>query len=425
MNRAILALLVVLPFVAARDALAAEAVDPSLQKEVDSYLAETAPATGGDTTFKAFFKNGLQFETADKAFTAHVGGRVLFDTAYFGSDDYGGAQKQDSWYMRQLWFQVDGTLYTNAFYQLSIDFASGSPVLRWAYLGLKKLGPVGTFAGGQFKQPFSLGELTSTRFLTFMERAAPTSAFSPSFQDGFIVSNNFLEEKRLFAALSVYKATSNGTATDNGGYGVAARVAAFFLEEEDSHRILHVGFCYAFASTPNGTKQYRARPDIGTGVRFVDTGTIAVDDETLYCFEVLFTWQKLHVQAEYYWTDVNGGTDPSFSGFYVEVGYFLKGGRVNYNKEKKLVDRPHIEDRFHAGGGGCGAWQVAVRYDSLDLSDSGVAGGLQEAITFGVNWYWNPCMRFMFNVIWTDISEGAPLGDGNLTVFGTRLQVDF
>jgi len=294
-------------------------------------------------------------------------------------------------------------------------------------MGLRNLGPVGTFAAGQFKQPFSLSELTSLRFITFMERAAPTAAFSPSFQDGFMLSNGFLEEKRLLVALSAFKATTNGTATDNGGYGVAARFAAFLLEDDDSHRILHVGFCYAYASTGVGTKQFRARPDIGTGSRFVDTGAVAADDVALYDFEILFTWRELHAQAEYYWARLSGGggPDPSFTGFYIEVGYFLRGGRVNYNKDKKVVDRPHIEERFHAGGTGSGAWQIAVRYDNVDLSDSGVSGGLQEGFTFGVNWYWNPNMRVMFNVIWMDIREGGPFGEGNLTVFGTRFQLDF
>ncbi|MCK6460980.1 MAG: hypothetical protein L6Q95_13940 [Planctomycetes bacterium] len=404
---------------------AEKSADPSLAKEVADYLAETPPVAPADNTFKAFWKDGLRFETADKAFTAHIGGRILYDGAYFGSDDYGSAQKQDSWYMRQLWFQADGTLFTNAFYQVAIDFATGSPTLRWAMLGLKNLGPVGTFSAGLFKQPFSLAEMTSTRFLTFMERAGPTQAFVPSYQDGFMLSNNFLAEKRLLVAISAFKATTNGTATDNGGYGVAARFAAFFLEEKDSNRILHVGLGYFFADTPSGTKQYRARPDIGTGVRFVDTGSITAEDEAAYCFELLFTWQRLHVQAEYYWVDVNGGTDPSFTGFYVEVGYFLRGGRVSYSREKKALDRPNIEDRFHAGGSGAGAWQIAVRYDSVDLSDSGVTGGLQEAITLGVNWYWNPNMRVMLNVVWVDVSEGGAFGEGSLTVFGTRLQVDF
>lgn len=404
---------------------AEKSADPSLAKEVADYLAETPPVAPGDNTFKAFWKNGLQLETADRAFTAHIGGRILYDGAYFGSDDYGGAQKQDSWYLRQLWFQADGTLFTDAFYQVAIDFASGSATLRWAVLGLRNLGPVGTFSAGLFKQPYSLAEMTSTRFLTFMERAAPTQAFVPSYQDGFMLSNNFLEDKRLLVAISAFKATTNGTATDNSGYGMAARVAAFFLEDKDSNRILHVGLGYFFADTPAGTKQYRARPDIGTGVRFVDTGSITAEDETGYCFELLFTWQRLHVQAEYYWVDVNGGTDPSFSGFYVEVGYFLRGGRVNYGRDAKRLERPHIDERFRAGGSGAGAWQVAIRYDSVDLSDSGVTGGLQEAITFGVNWYWNPSMRVMFNVVWVDVSEGGAFGEGSLTVFGTRFQVDF
>jgi phosphate-selective porin OprO/OprP len=412
--------------VVCEDAGATEAANPSLEKEVSTYLAENPAPAPGDNTFKAFWKNGLNFETADKAFTAHIGGRILYDSAWFGSDDYGGAQTQDSWYMRQLWFQADGTLFTNAFYQLAIDFATGTPTLRWAMLGLKNLGPVGTFSAGLFKQPFSLSELESTRFITFMERSAPTQAFAPSYQNGFMLANNFLDEKRLLVAISAFKATTNGTATDNGGYAVAARVAAFFLEDKDSNRILHVGIGYVFADTPGGTKQYRARPDIGTGVRFVDTGAVTADDETVYCFEFLFTWQKLHVQAEYYWAELNGGgVDPNFQGFYAEVGYFLKGGRVNYGKEKKVLERPHIEDKFRAGGPGYGAWQVAIRYDSVDLSDAGVAGGLQEGFTFGVNWYWNPNMRVMFNVIWMDISEGGPFGEGSLTVFGTRFQVDF
>ena len=46
-------------FASARSAAASESgANPSLQKEVDSYLAETAPQAA-DNTFKAFWKNGL------------------------------------------------------------------------------------------------------------------------------------------------------------------------------------------------------------------------------------------------------------------------------------------------------------------------------------------------------------------------------
>lgn len=412
---------------AAPRAAAAEAANPSLQKEVESYLAEAAPAAPADNTFKAFWKNGLQFETADKAFSAHVGGRILFDQAYFGSDDYGGANKQDSWYFRELFMVTEGTLFTNGAFRCEIDFASGSVVLKDVYLALKNLGPAGTFQAGSYKVVVCLSDQTSLRFVTFMERPAAVNAFAPSYQDGFSLANNF-KDKMIFGAVEVYKQSANGTAADNGGYGFATRWAVALLEDADTHRVLQVGLSYVHSATPSGTIQYRARPDIGTGARFVDTGSFAAHEQDLFDFEVLFTWQKLHVQGEFFWVDVSGnaGPEPTFQGFYVEVAYWLKGGRPNYNKGSKKLDRPVVEENFHAGGSqGWGAWQVALQFDNLDLTDGGVAGGEQDCITVGLNWWWNSNMCMKFNVIFADISNGGPLGEGNMVVFGTRFQVDF
>ena len=142
------ALALVVAFAAPR-AAAAEAVNPSLQKEVESYLAQSTPATGSDTTAKVFFKNGLQIETADKSFSLGIHGRILFDQAYFGSDgDYGDGQKQDSWYFRELFQTIEGTVWTNGFFRCEIDFASGSVGLKDCFVGLKNLGPAGTFTAG-------------------------------------------------------------------------------------------------------------------------------------------------------------------------------------------------------------------------------------------------------------------------------------
>jgi hypothetical protein len=34
-------------------------------------------------------------------------------------------------------------------------------------------------------------------------------------------------------------------------------------------------------------------------------------------------------------------------------------------------------------------------------------------------------MRVMFNLIFADIRDGGPFGEGDLTIFGMRFQVDF
>ena len=70
------------------------------------------------------------------------------------------------------------------------------------------------------------------------------------------------------------------------------------------------------------------------------------------------------------------------------------------------------------------AWQVAYRFDQVDLTDSGIAGGKQTIHTFGVNWHWNPHTRVMFNVMFANIQDNDT-NDQNVTSFITRFQFDF
>ena len=69
---------------------------------------------------------------------------------------------------------------------------------------------------------------------------------------------------------------------------------------------------------------------------------------------------------------------------------------------------------------GSGMWQLALRYDRLDLNDGylapgatptaapvvrGVLGGEQSSITAGVNWYWRSNFKFMLNYVKVDSSR--------------------
>jgi phosphate-selective porin OprO/OprP len=403
--------------------------DPSLAKEVESYLAETAPA-GGDPSAKVEWKSGkgLTFATADKAFTMHVGGRIFWDNAWISSDDYASAQTEDASFFRAVRLEADGTMFTNAFYKVQVDFIGAEVAIKDVYLGLRKCGPAGTVTAGHFKEAFSLDEMTSNRFMTFMERSAAGVAFAPSRNNGVGVNNSFLEDGLLGAWLGIFKEVNDqGSGSDDGSYAFTARIAAFFLHDKDQNRVLHVGFGYSFRNATDNALQYRARPGIGTGARFVDTGTFTANEANLFNAELMFMWKALHVQLEFFGADCSGsgGPAPSFTGWYVEVGWFIVGGQRAYSTEKKVLDRPALDRQFHAGGGGFGAWQIAFRFDTIDLTDGGIAGGVQDCFTFGANWWWNPHMRVMFNMIWADISDGGPFGEGELTIFAMRFQVDF
>jgi phosphate-selective porin OprO/OprP len=83
------------------------------------------------------------------------------------------------------------------------------------------------------------------------------------------------------------------------------------------------------------------------------------------------------------------------------------------------------------GKDGLGAFEVALRYDRLDLSNTPVlarAGNQARSLTLGLNWYLNPFAKLMFN--WVRFSgDNSPLDPvGTETagdVLATRLHLDF
>ena len=59
------------------------------------------------------------------------------------------------------------------------------------------------------------------------------------------------------------------------------------------------------------------------------------------------------------------GVDPSYYGWYVEGSWFLTGERRTY--EEGQIVRPKVKNPVNDGGHG--AWQLAARYDVINLDD--------------------------------------------------------
>lgn len=411
----------------ARMAGAAETpqADVSLENEINHYLEQqSAPV---DDPHTIFFKwsSGLKGKSNDGNFEIALGGRVMFDWLWISGDDNVPIDSTDRTYFRRVRMHMEGTVYKNAFYKVELDFASGSDVaFRNVYVGLKKVPVAGKVTLGHFKEPFSLEELTSSRHITMMERSMPTNAFAPSYHSGFGIGDAAME-KRLTWAIGVFRNSEDvgGDVAEDGGYNITARVTGLAIRNDDEKTLLHVGVSASFRSADS--VRYRARPGTGTGDRIVDTGSISdVDEVMLLAFEVAFAWQSLSIQGEFFYTDVGSAAagDPAFSGWYVLVSYFLTGESRPYKDSSGTFDRVKPMKNFHDGGDGWGAWELAFRIDSIDLTDGTITGG--EAMTYvvGVNWYWNPNMRVMLNFVIGDL-DAAGVDDVN--AFEMRFQADF
>jgi phosphate-selective porin OprO/OprP len=376
------------------------------------------------TDLRVFWKEGLNLESTDKNFKLKIGGRIMNDWAWIDEnsdirDELGIGDQEDGTEFRRARLYTSGTIYGSVDYKLQFDFEGGDADLKDAYLGFKGL-PFGYVKVGHFKEPFSLEELTSSKYIEFMERALPVGAFSPSRNTGLQVSSTALEDNVTWAA-GVFRDTNGyGEGESEGGYNLTGRITGLPCYEDGGEKLLHLGAAVSFRH-PEDDVGFSQRPEIHLADKFVDTPDLVVDDMWVCGVEAALVCGPASVQAEYISADSDrkGASDAEFDGYYIQASYFLTGEHRNYKKSAGSFSRVKPFKNFREDGG-WGAWEVAARYSSLDLSDSDIRGGELDDVTLGVNWHLNPNVRIMWNYVSADSDHG-----GEADLFGMRFQVDF
>src|SRR5687768_17180024 len=316
------------------------------------------------------------------------------------------------------------------FFRSEVDFATSDVQLKDVFFGIDKIPFVGRIQAGHFKEPIGLDWMTSSRFLTFLERAAPVEAFGPERNFGVGVSGAKLGERLTYAA-GLFTETSEAgkvTAIDSN-YHLTARVTGvpWYDEEAKGARVLHVGIGGSYIDPSDTGLRYRSRPEAHLAPRFIDTGTnsaifLGAEHACLAVAEAALIFGPFSVQAEYYRTWVSaGGASPTFDGFYVMGSWFITGEHRNYRRSTGTIDRTFPNHNFTDGG--LGAWEVAVRYSHTDLNDDTVSGGRLNDIVGGVNWYLNANAKIQFNYVNAMVDRGTT--EGTAHVFQSRFAVDF
>jgi phosphate-selective porin OprO/OprP len=376
-----------------------------------------------DTDFRMYWKEGIRFETGDKAFKIQIGGRIMNDWAFMSGDDSVKAAVGDlqdaTTEFRRARFYIAGTIYDKIIFKAQYDFAGGDADFKAVYLGLKKLPGVGKLIIGHFKEPIGLENLTSSKYITLMERALIT-AFLPSYNTGIGVFKTELDE-RLTWAVGAFLDT-NAYGDEDGAesnFAATARITGIpWYEGKD--RLLHLGLSYSYRDAKDDSVSFSERPETHLAPQFVDTGSFGADSENRFGIETALVYGPLSVQGEYMVAKVDAlsGSDPEFLGYYAYISYFLTGEHRAYKKSAGAFSR--VKPKANFGKGGIGAWELALRYSALDLNDEAIVGGELEDITFGVNWYLNPNVRVMGNYVRADLDD---VGDAD--IFQTRFQIDF
>jgi phosphate-selective porin OprO/OprP len=371
-----------------------------------------APAAQAQDDWSTKWANGFKVDSADGKFKLQFGGRVQADYT-FASTDGALPEIEDGFELRRARLFMSGTVYEKVEFKIEYDFASGDPTAKDVYVGL--VDDWGTVHFGHFKEAFSLEELTSSKYITFVERSLPVEAFAPSRNSG-VGFNGESGDTFNWGVGAFYDADDFAVSVSEDSYNVTGRVGYRPLYADKGSRLLHVGLGASFQERA-GTLRFRSRPEAHLSPRLVDTGSFAGEGITLLGGEVAgvfgpFWFSSELMQAS---TDAPALGDPTMSGAYVQAGWFLTGESRNFSGGSFGRNKPKTNY-----GPGKGAWEVALRYSTLDLSDAGVAGGEQDDVTAALNWYLNPVTRLMLNVVRADVEN---VGEGDVVL--VRWAIDF
>ncbi len=413
--------------------------------------ATTPPApVAAPEDMRVYWKDGVRMETEDGRFKLRLGGRIHQDWAWFKQDTsiaraFGNSQ--DGTEFRRARLYLSGLLYDAVSFKAEYDFADGDSDLKDVYMALSDVPVVGHIRVGHFKEPFGLDELISDNSITFLERPL-LSSFVPSRNTGVMLRNQVLQQRMTWAA-GVFRTTDDyGNGSDDGDYSVTARVTGLPWYAAEGQRLLHLGAAYSHRPR-NGAMRLRARPEAHLSeFRYVDTGLFESEDVDLIGLEAALKWGAFSLQGEYVRAGVDSvrrttftnfslrdGVHSEFDGYYMAASYLLSGEERPYDRGKGVFGRIRPAQNFSLKeGGGWGAWEVALRYSHLDLSDGYLRGGREANWTAGLNWYLNSHSRVMLNYTRGAITRDGPSlsgrwrgrgFEGDVHILQTRFQVDF
>ncbi len=241
---------------------------------------------------------------------------------------------------------------------------------------------------GQYKQPNSLEELSSTKNNDFISKALTTNLFAVSRRLGVGYG---IDRAQWGASASVFGRELTRDLAHGSGFGARG----YWTPLRADGRVVHLGLSLIDRDTDADTLRLRARPDADLAtVRLIDSGSLRDADRVQTVgLEALWIQGPLKLQGEYMRSSVDryDHADYDADSAYLQAVWNVTGEPFGYKGGVPTTPLP--------GEPATGMWQLGLRYDSADLNDAGVRGGEQDNLTIGANWYWRSNFKVALNYV--------------------------
>ena len=424
-----------------------------------------AAAKKKESEIKTSFKDGIVFQSGDKQHKMSINGRVQLDYRNFSNEVT--SNQAETFDVRRAYLSAKGTFYDAYDFEMTYNGAgsSGSDLL-YAWLNVRWWDQA-QFKFGQFKQPFSMEELGSSRFINFTERSLMTQLV-PAVDRGAQIHG--VPYKGITYALGVFNGVginrgqnANDTSIVADGKAVTGRATINIAELMDiKGAVYHLGAAYSDSSDNHDTNAFSIRtegrgsniftssalPGIGATNKGYDLKRTGLEGAVAYGPVKL---QSEWINAEF---DPDGnnslvagapaGKSKDIKAWYAAVNWMITGeSYADVYKGGMFGGRMKPKNDFNpkAGKYGLGAWEIGARYSKLDASDfksaniadvfngTGENGKFDEADawTIGLKWIPSPNTRFMLSYVNTnmDCVSGFVCTENDEKAVNMRAQFDF
>lgn len=390
--------------------------------QANQRLAKLEKEIGAASLLAGWTGSHPYIRSKDRNFEMEFGGRLQFDwRSYTGT-----TTPPSSFFIRRARLEAGGQLFKHYEYKVQADFAdTGNTLLRDGFVNINYVKGA-QFQFGQFKAPFSQEELQSSKYIDFVERSSVNN-LAPGRTPGLMFHGELLE-----GALEYYAGAFNGrkelganNSSTPEGY-LRLRFNPFKRSGQALFRNFSFGGAFADGRHKNDTS-FRGRTASQSIVFFKP---VPVNGEIIRANgEFWWRYRSFSVRGEYDQTHqyrenqcTNGTNCPGVigKGLVLQATYLLTG-------EEKTETGITPKINFLGGQRGLGAWELAFRYENLQMHDS-VNPNRAEAFTFGVNWWLTKFVRYQSNFVlerFKDPARAATRGQTDHFGYLSRMQVIF
>jgi phosphate-selective porin len=467
-----------------------EARKAGLPERISLEEQEKKEAPKSEVDFKASFTDGFHIKSTDGNFDLHIGGRWEEEYRYtFNRISAGARTSVNSFYVREAFIALDGTLFKNWGFKLNGDFTpqqtatvnggagpafnnsavSTGAIIEEAFVEWKEFKEF-RLVFGSFKAPASFEITDSPRFAEFIQRS-PMARFLGNFDTGIKAYGSFMD-----SAFTYELAVSNGRShlanqgrdqnDDNDGKEYVARftTAPFVQDKESLFRYLRIGVYGTFAHEGQNNSLNPAFFGGGTGT---SPGTNIATNELGVTYLALpagagyhFLGDRYRVGGEFTWAygpfmmrgemmqrhdEVHrpGAGVAVNENLLATTGYYGEATFVITGEERIPNARIVPKNPFSIADGGWGALEVGARFGAVSLDpdvlryigvvlgrNGGANSNRAESWTFGFNWWPVQNVKFCIDYVGEYYgSDGSALATGRQRSHANgvlaRFQVDF